>query len=685
MRVAFLFIVLSLLSCSIGSAKLAEQNRAVDLDKVKGLLEAKCATCHSPQGSASFLHILDREQLIKAGKLVPGDPDASRIYVRLNAAQNYMPPPPAPPLDIAEKELIRQYIAEGAKPLNVPTSELPYISPEDERRLCAQYLRLKVNEFDRPETQCVFFGSISNRGDQEALDAAHLALSKLLNHLSFVPEITPATKIDEYGRVMAFNFEDYGIKRKTFDNFLAASGYPYLIQYNDTPYFNKDEIEFWEKEIQVLTENYKTVSFIRADFFIRFGSDAPFYYDLLDLPDNLHDFEKLLFINKADQVRRQEAFRSVVRDSEVALHNRIIDRYELKYNVGPTQYECGYWQSSDTKTSEGNQNLFAFPFLVSDQIHKLIKTDKIAEIDANETIACLPNGNSLYFLNDGKGKRIDEATTDIVFDRNNLGENKIGNVAGGVRGGGSCIACHGGFGMRLYVDQLRPHVFGTGGFTNEEADVLSDLIFTPQALKTSLQEYVNDFTVAQTAVGISEVKYTSPHQEPIWLTSRRYQTRLSAEDLAAELYMPAEEVKDRLRRSQDLARRLGYNDDAGGFASRDNVEELFPEIIKEFNIGKVIKVGHVVNPPVKCKTVFTNKTNYPQRFDQIFAEKQYGQSWLNSGRSFEFDYDQEVSANGCLYYRSNYCVQFNQKFEKCAVYHVQIGANGYAEFRKTSQ
>lgn len=67
----------------------------VDLEpRVLGVLETKCAKCHGP-GSANqggINYILDFGELIAQNKVVPGDAETSRIYARMVAAMNPMPP-----------------------------------------------------------------------------------------------------------------------------------------------------------------------------------------------------------------------------------------------------------------------------------------------------------------------------------------------------------------------------------------------------------------------------------------------------------------------------------------------------------------------------------------------------------------------------------------------------------------
>ena len=52
--------------------------------KAKAVLEKHCHVCHGKNGSVSggFGHVLDRNRLVEAKTLVPGDPDGSRMFRR---------------------------------------------------------------------------------------------------------------------------------------------------------------------------------------------------------------------------------------------------------------------------------------------------------------------------------------------------------------------------------------------------------------------------------------------------------------------------------------------------------------------------------------------------------------------------------------------------------------------------
>lgn len=89
---------------------------AVTYSKVKGILQATCVPCH---GDPIIRARIDMRSLasiqMKRGLVVAGKPDASDMWGSIDAGT--MPPPDAKTrLTDGEKNLIRQWITDGAKP-----------------------------------------------------------------------------------------------------------------------------------------------------------------------------------------------------------------------------------------------------------------------------------------------------------------------------------------------------------------------------------------------------------------------------------------------------------------------------------------------------------------------------------------------------------------------------------------
>ena len=87
---------------------------------VRPILAEHCFACHGPDSASrkADLRLDKREAAVKSGAIVPGDPVESEIIERVNSAEadKVMPPPKAhKDLSAAQKETLRQWVAEGAE------------------------------------------------------------------------------------------------------------------------------------------------------------------------------------------------------------------------------------------------------------------------------------------------------------------------------------------------------------------------------------------------------------------------------------------------------------------------------------------------------------------------------------------------------------------------------------------
>ena len=90
------------------SAQIAQEAYAI--------FEKSCFSCHGTGGfAAAILSIDDHSALVKEnGPVVPGSPDASRLYKRLLGEGGALMPLGGPPLPDAEIETVKSWISAGA-------------------------------------------------------------------------------------------------------------------------------------------------------------------------------------------------------------------------------------------------------------------------------------------------------------------------------------------------------------------------------------------------------------------------------------------------------------------------------------------------------------------------------------------------------------------------------------------
>ncbi len=86
--------------------------------QIQPILAERCGMCHKPEGGQGQLSLADWAGVSKGGKsgpaIVPGRPDESLLMQKISGAEPAMPAV-GEPLDAARVELIRRWIAQGAK------------------------------------------------------------------------------------------------------------------------------------------------------------------------------------------------------------------------------------------------------------------------------------------------------------------------------------------------------------------------------------------------------------------------------------------------------------------------------------------------------------------------------------------------------------------------------------------
>src|SRR5262245_55616751 len=86
----------------------------------QAVLTKHCHACHGQGGSAKggLGFIIDREQLVARGIVVPGKPSESELYRKVEAKE--MPPSNKPQLDAAQVKILHEWITAGAPALPRP-------------------------------------------------------------------------------------------------------------------------------------------------------------------------------------------------------------------------------------------------------------------------------------------------------------------------------------------------------------------------------------------------------------------------------------------------------------------------------------------------------------------------------------------------------------------------------------
>ena len=423
---------------------------AANTVRVKEIFRSHCFECHGGSKTNGGVKVLDRDLLVKLGKVVPEKPDESPLSLLITAEDDKgMPPPDQPRLSSEEIELVQAWIVEGASPfpadLPVPTEPskdsglqaivgVDYVlkailqdvrSLKPEERRSARYFSLthlltggataeearpsprRAHQDDQPLDLGAGDGRAStDRPIEDGLPSQH---SRPRLGSSAVQD-RPA-KNEEPAEPSFVNLFD-----------LVLLEYPYGMIHQSSETFDRLASEFLAPARQV-----RPLPYIRADWFVSVATQPPLYEDLLELPFNLKVLEKRLGVDAQADLDNARARRAGLVFSGVSRNNRALERHRARYGA--------YWKSFDFRSSADSENLFRDPLQLNPA--------------GGEVIFTLPNGLQGYFLCDAKGNRLESAPTEIVTDK--FAADQV------VRNGLSCIRCH-DTGMKGFTDAVRPAV-----------------------------------------------------------------------------------------------------------------------------------------------------------------------------------------------------------------------------------
>ena len=416
-------IILIRIALGFGTAD-AQQNLA---QQVHAIFQQNCLNCHGPHGAFTEQLIIESAPgLIAAGTVVPGNPDRSEFYKRLlgPTANGAQMPFGQPPLSLAAIVTIRQWIQAGA-PNWVTQHDVDFITTDAMLTTIQNHLKT-LDIFDRPSARYFTMTHLYNAGEGlEALRAYQVALSKLVNSLSWGFEIHNPEPIDPAETLFYIDLRDYEWDVRGDAWTQIEQAYPYAIEFDATT-----QAGLLEKLTHLRQEMDCQVPFVYVDWFLATASLPPLYHDILNLPATDRELERELNVDVARNIQTapgRRVLRAGFNDSGVSNNNRVVERHTSRYGA--------YWKSYDFAGNLGAQNILTHPLAFRH--------------DGGEIIFNLPNGLQAYYISDASGNRIDVAPPDIV-------SNPAASDPA-VRNGLSCIGCH-TEGMKAFEDGVRSAV-----------------------------------------------------------------------------------------------------------------------------------------------------------------------------------------------------------------------------------
>ncbi|MBW3596351.1 MAG: SUMF1/EgtB/PvdO family nonheme iron enzyme [Planctomycetes bacterium] len=526
-----------LLTLCGGSATAAD----VDLARrAEEILRKNCYRCHGEEGIAEggVNYILAPQKLIARGKVKPGNPDDSSLLVRVVAGDM---PADDDPLSEADVSVLREWIAAGAADFRPAPKPRPTISPVDLRHFMHADLQT-LPEPQRPFTRYFTLTHLHNlQISDDEMQTYRIALSKLVNSLSWGTRVVPPIAVDPGRTVLRIDLRDYGWSKAIWERIIAAD--PYTIRVNGAL---ADEIR-----AAAGTE----VPHVRGDWFVAQAAVPPLYHEILQLPATDKELERRLGVDVERNIAAtteddRRAIRAGFTQSAVSQNNRMIERHASRFGA--------YWKSYDFSGNIGRKNLFAHPLGPGGE--------NSFEHDGGEIIFNLPNGLQGYMLTDAEGSRIDKGPVSIVTDPRRPDRAVVNGL--------SCMSCHAA-GMIPKADEVRQSAFlNVAAFSNRELARIFAL-YAPQAELAALLEADGErFRRAVEKTGAPVGK-----TEPIVTLSLRFEEEVDLPRAAAEAGVTPEDLLAGIDRSPELQRVFGVL--KGGTMKREALAKGFSQLASE--------------------------------------------------------------------------------------------------------
>ncbi len=517
---------------------LAQQSHAI--------FEQHCLDCHGEFGSYADVLTIKHSDLIASKSVIPRQPDASEFYLRLlgDTDKGSQMPLGQDPLDDESIATIRRWIEAGAPDWDaIPKPKRDFITTESMLKTIHTHVT-SLSDFDRSFARYFTLTHLYNAGATDAnLRAYRIALSKLINSLSWGAEVIKPKPIDQEETIFYIDLRNYEWDIKTDKWYKIEQAYPYGVQLKSATYATLCE------EIDC------ELPFIRADWFIATASLPPLYHEILDLPKTDRELETQLEVNIAENLKNApgvRVWRAGFSESGVSVNNRIVERHKSRYGA--------YWKSYDFAGNVGKQNIFTHPL---DFTH-----------DGGEIIFNLPNGLQAYYLSTATGERLDEAPINIVSD--------AGSRDPVVRNGLSCMGCH-TEGMKTFDDQVRSVIEQNLNPTYDKAQALR-----LYAEKSTMDALVRE-DIARYRQAIEAAGGVFGGTEPIQQLVKQFEGPLDAAHAAGEVGMQTDDFLKKIRENSTLQNAgllvLGVEK---GSIKRDAWESEFGTATSVLNLGERI-------------------------------------------------------------------------------------------------
>jgi mono/diheme cytochrome c family protein len=556
-----MFRITPILLVAFASPAFADQKLKL-ADQAKAVFKAHCYRCHGQNGSieGGVNYIGDLSKLVARKKVLPGDAAASRLYKRMD--EGTMPPPEENPRPSADElAIVKKWIDAGAPGAEAVATKAPVSNGDVLEAVLADLEKLdrRSRRFQRYFT----LNHLHNAGlSDEELQTYRNAISKLANSLSWNPRINVPIAIDPAKTVLRIDLRWYQWDATLWNRILQE--YPYGIL-DDT---------IAARAVSVGTA--AKLPIIRGDWFTATASRAPLYYDVLQLPSNLSDLERLLRVDAVLNVQQERVIRLGFNGSGISRFNRVLERHDSAQGMYWRTYDFDEPPASLTERVNGNllpdrRNIFAFPLGPN-----LVETP--FQHAGGEAIFALPNGLHGYMLAKADNARLDKGPIAIVSDPKRPDR--------AVEAGVSCMSCHVS-GIIPKSDQIRDHLDkNPKGFKKADFDLIKALYPAKEKSLEVMQEDAKKYaeTVAKTGARVSKF-------EAVSTITLKYEADLDLPLAAAETGLTPAEFLANINASDTLTKHVGALRAPGGTVGRQIWVQAFGDIVRELRLGTLFQAN----------------------------------------------------------------------------------------------
>jgi WD40 repeat protein/mono/diheme cytochrome c family protein len=530
--------------------------------KTLAVFKTHCYRCHGQNGAVEggLNYVADLAKLVARKKVVPGNPDASRLFKRLD--EGTMPPPDEKPQPTpAEVAVVRKWIEAGAPGTEAvaPRTATSQADVLDAVLGDLEKIDRRARRFQRYFT----LNHLHNSGlSDEELQTYRNALSKLVNSLSWNPRISVPVAVDPAKTVLRIDLRWYLWDATLWNRVLQE--YPYGVL-DDT---------IAARAVMVSTAAKLPV--IRADWFVATASRAPLYYDILQLPSNLADLERQLRVDAVLDIQQERVIRVGFNGSGVSRFNRVLERHDSAQGMYWRTYDFDEPPASLTERVNGNllpdrRNVFAFPLGPN-------LAGNAFQHAGGEAIFALPNGLHAFYLAKSDNTRLDKGPVAIVSDPKRPDR--------AVEAGVSCMSCH-GTGILPKADQIRDHVTkNPKGFTKADHSLILALYPPKERSLEVMQEDAKRYAEVVAKTGAKVSKY-----EAVSTITLKYEADIDLQSAASEVGLTPEEFRARIDQSGTLTKHVGALRAAGGTVSRQIWVQAFGDLVRELRLGTLFQAN----------------------------------------------------------------------------------------------